>query len=132
MGEAGDLINPIFLTNLSLKWFCENQVNNNWDIADIEFMWVVVVVGGVQSHFHVKPKWCFTEFSFGCVGVLIILNSLTTSLRIYPIFKTMDQTWILLSFIMDFDPIWPWFDPVWTHLTPFDPVCLPLTMFDLS
>ena len=46
MGEAGDLINPIFLTNLSLKWFCENQVNNNWDIADIEF--AVVGCGGVK------------------------------------------------------------------------------------
>ena len=44
--------------NLSLK-FGQNLASNSWDIADIEF---VVVVGGcgggggVQSHFHVKPK----------------------------------------------------------------------------
>ena len=41
--------------NLRLK-FCQNQVSNSRDIADIEF---VVVVGGggggVYSHFQVKP-----------------------------------------------------------------------------
>ena len=38
--------------NLRLK-FCQNWFSNSRDIADIEF---VVVVGGVQSHFRVKPK----------------------------------------------------------------------------
>ena len=38
--------------DLTLK-FCQNRVSNSRDIADIEF---VVVVGGVQSHFRVKPK----------------------------------------------------------------------------
>ena len=40
--------------NLRLK-FCQNWFSNSRDIADIEFV-VVVVGGGVQSHFHVKPK----------------------------------------------------------------------------
>ena len=39
--------------NLRLK-FCQNWFSNSHDIADIEF--VVVVGGGVQSHFRVKPK----------------------------------------------------------------------------
>ena len=45
------------LSNLSLK-FGQNRANNSWDIADIEFVWWVVVVvdGGVQSHFRLKPK----------------------------------------------------------------------------
>ena len=30
----------------------QNQVSNSWDIADIEFLGV----GGMQSHFRVKPK----------------------------------------------------------------------------
>ena len=38
--------------NLRLK-FCQNWFSNSRDIADIEF----VVVGGVQSHFHVKPNF---------------------------------------------------------------------------
>ena len=37
--------------NLPLK-FGQNRASNSWDIADIEFS-VVVVVGGVQSHFNV-------------------------------------------------------------------------------
>ena len=40
--------------NLRLK-FCQNWFSNSHDIADIEFVVVVVVVVGVQSHFHVKP-----------------------------------------------------------------------------
>ena len=38
--------------NLLLK-SGQNQVRNSWDIADIEFSVVVVVGGGVQSHFNV-------------------------------------------------------------------------------
>ena len=40
--------------NLNLK-FGQNRVSNSWDIVDIEFVggWVV---GGVPSHFRVKPK----------------------------------------------------------------------------
>ena len=42
--------------NQTLK-FGQNRASNSWDIADIEFpVVVVVVVVGVQSHFHVKPN----------------------------------------------------------------------------
>ena len=42
--------------NLRLK-FCQNWFSNSRDIADIEFVVVVVVGGGgVQTHFRVKPK----------------------------------------------------------------------------
>ena len=41
--------------NLPLK-FHQNRVSNSWDIADIEFVWWVGWVGGVQSHFIVKPN----------------------------------------------------------------------------
>ena len=34
-----------FPKNLYLK-FHQNRVTNSWDIADDEFVWVVVVVGG--------------------------------------------------------------------------------------
>ena len=37
--------------NIPLK-FRQNKASNNWDIADIEFLWWVVV----YSHFHAKPK----------------------------------------------------------------------------
>ena len=54
--------------DLTLK-FCQNRVSNSWDIANIEFVWVVV--GGVQSHFHVQPP---TTLRLGCrwVGVVTI------------------------------------------------------------
>ena len=43
-------------SNLPLK-FGQNPVSNSRDIDDFEFQVVmVVVVGGVQSHFHIKPK----------------------------------------------------------------------------
>ena len=34
--------------------FGHNRASNSWDIADIEFVWWLVVVGGVQSPFRVK------------------------------------------------------------------------------
>ena len=59
--------------NLPLK-FHQNRVSNSWDIADIEFLWWVVV-GGVQSHFHVQPN-CSVEVVLCCivVGVVTIVS----------------------------------------------------------
>ena len=41
--------------NLPLE-FGQNRVSNNLDIADIEFVWWVVVGVCMQSLFRVKPK----------------------------------------------------------------------------
>ena len=57
--------------NLNLK-FGQNQVSNSWDFADIEF--AVGGGGGVQSHFHVKPK-----FRLSLVGVKREDTLLTTN-----------------------------------------------------
>ena len=38
--------------NLALK-FGKSRASNSWEIADIEFVCVVV---GVKSHFNLKPK----------------------------------------------------------------------------
>ena len=45
--------------NLPLK-FGWNRDSNSWDIADIKFVWWV----GVQSHFHVKPSFCYVRLSW--------------------------------------------------------------------
>ena len=46
--------------NLPLK-FGSNRASNSWDITDMEFVWV----GGVQSHFHIKPnfRWIVIELT---------------------------------------------------------------------
>ena len=51
--------------NLPLK-FGQNLFSNSWYIADIEFF--LVGWGGVQSHFRVKPKYCYVRLSLSYVG----------------------------------------------------------------
>ena len=42
--------------NLHLK-FGQSRVNNGLYVADIEFVWVMVVVGSVKSCLHVNPQF---------------------------------------------------------------------------
>ena len=53
-----------------MKKFGLNLFSKSWDIGDIEFP--VVVVVGVQSHFHVESNLGYVRLSWGWVGVLTI------------------------------------------------------------
>ena len=88
-------------------------MSESWDNADIEFVWLWwMVVGGVQSHFHVKPNfgWNVVELGFWQKLSLwdwTVLRQILSTVKqlIYRLFRKLAEVILIKILVSMLNPI---------------------------